>query len=186
MEFKNRNPKIYVIAGNARHGKDSLAQDILSYYELNGKKGINLQFSYYIKEYAKKVSDWNGNDEEKPREFLQQLGTDLIRHKIDETLFIRRMIEDIKVYSYFFDVITISDVRFDLELTSVKKTFENTELIKVIRPGVEDILGNLGNHETEKGLVKDELYDKIVYNDGSLEELKRKVYQMLEEEENEY
>lgn len=186
MEFKNRNPKIYMIAGHARNGKDSLAKAILSYYEKQKKRGINLQFSYYVKEYAKKISAWDGSEETKPRELLQNVGTELIRKKIDEELFIRRMIEDIKVYSYFFDVITISDTRFDLELIRLAETFSNIKRIKVIRPGVEDILGNLMQHETEKGLVNDEIYDMIINNDGSLEELERKAYQMLEGELDEY
>lgn len=186
MEFKNRNPKIYMVAGKARNGKDSIAQNIVSYYQLREKKTINLQFSSYIKEYAKKISDWDGREEEKPRELLQQLGTTLIRKKIDENFFIRRIIEDINVYSYFFDVIVLSDVRFDLELMQIKNAFQNVKRIKVVRPGVEQVLGNLKQHETENSLVNDELYDKIINNDGSLEELERKVYQMLEEENEEY
>ena len=85
MEFKNRNPLIYVIAGLARNGKDTIASDILNYYSKLGIKGINLQFSSYIKEYAKNISSWDGSDENKPRELLQQLGTELIRNKIIRT-----------------------------------------------------------------------------------------------------
>ena len=184
MEFQNRNPKIYVIAGHARNGKDSVASAILKEYEKNGKKGINLQFSYYIKEYVKKITDWDGNDDTKPREMLQQVGTELIRNQIDSTLFIRRIIDDIKVYSYFFDVITISDARFDKELESLKQVFPEIYCIRVQRPGFEQVLGKLENHDTEKGLVKVELYDKIICNDGSLEELGEKVKAMLEEEEH--
>lgn len=53
----------------------------------------------YIKEYAKRISDWDGNDETKPRTLLQVLGTDIIRNTIDDKFFINRTIEDIKVYS---------------------------------------------------------------------------------------
>ncbi len=180
MEFKNRNPLIYVIAGLARNGKDTIASDILNYYSKLGIKGINLQFSSYIKEYAKNISSWDGSDENKPRELLQQLGTELIRNKIDSKMFIKRMIDDIKVYSYFYDVITISDARFDVELESIKNAFNNVKCIRVIRPGFDNVLGKLENHVTEKGLVKDELYDKIINNDGSLEELDKKIIDMLE------
>ena len=47
--------------------------------ELYQEKMISLQYGSYIKEYAKKISNWDGNEETKPRELLQQLGTNIIR-----------------------------------------------------------------------------------------------------------
>ena len=38
-------------------------------------------------------------------EFAQELGTDVIRKYIDEDFFINRIIDDIKVYSYYFDAL---------------------------------------------------------------------------------
>ena len=46
--------KIFIICGKARHGKDTTAEIIDKYFEKNGKKVINLQYSSYLKEYAKK------------------------------------------------------------------------------------------------------------------------------------
>ena len=79
--------KIYVISGKARHGKDTVALDIKEIYEDKGLKVINLAYGSYIKEYAKKISNWNGSEESKPRELLQELGTDVIRKKIDNDFF---------------------------------------------------------------------------------------------------
>lgn len=184
MEFKKRNPKIYVIAGQARHGKDSLADAILNYYEEIGKEGIRLQFAYYIKEYAKKICDWDGSEENKPRELLQQLGTELVRKQIDEKLFINRTIQDIELYSYFFDVIVISDARYDLEIESIKKNFPSSQIIRVLRPNMEHVLGKLESHETERGLINDLLYDVVIHNDGSLEDLNKKVRTMIDKLEH--
>lgn len=83
MELKETPASTYIICGKARHGKDTIAEIIKEYYEQKNKKLINLQYSSYIKEYAKKISNWDGSEETKPRELLQQLGTNVIRQKID-------------------------------------------------------------------------------------------------------
>lgn len=180
MNVENKNPKIFVIAGQARQGKDTIAKIIRSYYEEKGMKAIDLDFAHYIKEYAMRITNWDGSEDLKPREFLQYLGTDLIRKEIDSDIFIRRIIEDIKVFSYFYDIITLSDARFDQEVISVKQTFSNVCTIKVVRPGNTDALGTLSNHSTEHGLTKDEYYDYILINDGTIDELKEKVVSLLE------
>lgn len=82
MEILIRNPKIFLIAGKARHGKDTVAQMIIEEYQKNNKKGLNLSLGSYIKMYAQKITDWDGNEETKPREVLQQLGTEIIRKKL--------------------------------------------------------------------------------------------------------
>lgn len=180
MKFENRNPKIYVIAGSARQGKDTVAKMIRNYYEKQGKKTIDMDFAHYIKEYAMKVTNWDGSEEEKPREFLQYLGTDLIRKEIDNDIFIRRIIEDVKVFSYFYDIITISDARFDHEVETLKRVFDNIYFIKIERPSCVSSLGKLGNHITENGLVRTDYYDTIIKNEGTIEELQEKVIKLLE------
>lgn len=180
MEFNNKNPKIFIIAGIARQGKDTVASMIHQYYEKEGKNCINLQISHYIKEYAKQISGWDGREETKPRELLQQLGTDLIRKNIDNELFIRRTVEDIKVYSYFYDIITLSDARFDYEVATLKEQFSYASFIKIERPNQVNDLGIFRNHATENGLQNDSYYDTILCNDGTLEDLNKKVVAMLE------
>ncbi len=51
----------------------------LEEYEKNGKKIIVTQLSKYIKYYAREMTGWNLTEEDKPRELLQQLGTNVIR-----------------------------------------------------------------------------------------------------------
>ena len=88
MNLEEKNPFIFIISGKARHGKDTVASMIRNAYEKIGLNTINLQYSTPIKEYAKKISNWDGSDETKPRELLQLLGTELIRQKIDFLFFV--------------------------------------------------------------------------------------------------
>ena len=179
--------KIYVISGKARHGKDTVAMDVKEIYEGKGLKVINLSYGSYIKEYAKKISNWDGTEETKPRELLQELGTDVIRKKIDNDFFVRRICEDIKVYSYYFDIITISDARFPNELEWPKKNFDNVINIRVIRDGYDSVLSEKEQkHLTEVALDEYNNYDYVIHNDGTLEDLRIKVSDVVRKVEHEY
>ena len=176
--------KIFVIAGKARHGKDTVAGYIKDYYA--NKKVINLAYGSYIKEYAKKISDWDGSDETKPRELLQELGTEVIRQKIDKDFFVKSICEDILVYSYYFDIITISDARFPDEIEWPKSRFENVISIKVVRDGYDTVLSKKEQkHLTEVALDEYNNYDYVIHNDGTLDDLKNKVFDLVRRIEDE-
>lgn len=184
MELRNSEAKIILIGGKARSGKDTIMSYLKSKYELDNKKVINLQISSYIKEYAKKISNWDGSDETKPRELLQELGTDIIRKNIDNLFFINRIIEDIKVYSYFFDVIIISDIRFPIEIDSIKSKYSNTISIGVKRPNINILTSNEESHITETSLDNYNNFDYTILNDKDLSELEKntyKIYMSMEE-----
>lgn len=182
MDFKFKNPKIYIFAGKARAGKDSCANYIREFCEKNHKEFLCLQYSSYLKDYAKKITDWDGNDETKPRQLLIDLGTNLIRDKIDRIMLVRRMIEDLQVMSYFFDIIVISDARLPEELDMPREKLDNVKVINVIRPNFENNLtAEQKTSLTEVGLDTYNDYDYEIINDGNLDDLKIKVIKMLEE-----
>ena len=173
--------KIFIISGKARHGKDTTANIIDNYYIKNGKKVINLQYSYYLKEYAKRITGWDGSDKTKPRELLQYLGTEFIRNEIDNLFFVNRMIEDIKVYSKYFDVATISDARLVEEIDELKKVFDDVCAIKVVRPNFDNGLSvEQQKHKTEIALDNYDKIDQVIFNDGTIEDLEKKVEKLLE------
>lgn len=181
MKIESKNPIIYIISGKARHGKSTTADIIHEYCESHNLKHIDLAYAMYIKEYAKKISNWDGNEETKPRALLQQLGTDIIRVKLGDEFFIKKMIDDIGVYSYFFDVITISDARFPKEIDLIKEHFPNVKTIHVVRPNFEnDLTSEQRNHPTETALDNYTNYDYEVINDAGLDELKQKVINIME------
>ena len=176
--------KIYVICGKARHGKDTTALAIKKAYK--DKKVINLSYGSYIKEFAKNISDWDGRDETKPRVLLQQLGTEVIRNKIDKNFFIKRLCNDIRVYSYYFDVITISDARFPDEIITPKKLFDNVITIKVVRSNFDTNLTlEEQKHSTETALDEFDDYDYVIENNDTIEELDKKVLKIVKEVEHE-
>lgn len=180
--MKRKEPYIFLIAGKARHGKDTVAAIIREYYLRNELKVDVLQFSYYLKDYVKRLSSWDGSDDTKAdyRGFMQELGTDVIRKEIDSKFFINRMIEDIKVYAYYCDVLTISDVRFPDEIDDIKKSFPNVISIYVNRPNFDSPLKSKEQkHITETALDNYNDFDYKIINDGTIDELKDKVLDII-------
>jgi len=91
------------------------------------------------------------------------------------------MIDDVQVYGYFFDVITVSDGRFVDEIVKLKEAYPNTVVIHVYRPNFESGLKKEElAHATEHGLDDFHDYDYEITNDGTLEDLRKKVFDILE------
>ena len=182
-----KDTKIFLLAGKARSGKDQTANFIKNIYEEKGKMVVMLGFGDYIKWYAQKITNWNGEDQTKPRELLQILGSDIVRNQINKDFFINRICEDIRVYKYFFDIIIITGARFPNELDIPKKLFKNVTIIKMDRPDFEnELTPKQREHITENALDHYSNYDYLLENNGDLEELKNKVQQLVEEVEHEH
>lgn len=178
MEYIKRNPKIIILTGKAQSGKNQTASIIKEYNEKQNKKTVIVAYAKYLKDYIKEITNWDGNEETKPRELLQQLGVELIKNKIDENMLINRIKEDIEVYSYFFDVIIISDARFKDEIESIKN--ENTIVLNIL--GKENNLTkDQKNHITETALDNYNKYDYIIENNKTLEDLKKQIKKIMEE-----
>ena len=175
--MKNKLKKIFIIAGKARQGKDTIYEYIKDYYK--DYKVLYLPNNYYMRDYAKRIMNWDGEDSTKPRELLIELA-DFARNNIDEHFYINRTIEDIMVFSNFYDIIVVPDARFPYELELPKEKIGNVITINVTRPNYEsELTSENKKHSTETSLDNFNNYDYKIINDGSLEELKNKVNEIL-------
>ena len=178
MEFKKNNIKVFAISGKARSGKDIVSKLIKEYY--SDRKVIIISFGHYIKDYVKRISGWDGSDENKPRDLLQQIGIELIKNKVNDKLFINRILEDIEIFSYFYDIIVIDDVRLVDELESLKEKVSDLISIRVNRENYEDYLtDSQKNHLTEIDLDNTHSFDYIVLNDNNYDNLKETINNIL-------
>lgn len=182
-EIKNRNPKIYLLSGKARHGKDTIASFLKEFYEKDNKKVIYSRAGKYIKFYVKEMTNWDGSEENKPRELLQVLGTEVIRNKLNKgEMLIERQLDDIEIYSYFYDAIIVPDIRLPREIDSVKEKFDNVVTIKINRINFEtDLTGNQKSHITETAMDNYNDFDYQLTN-YNLDKLKEDVYKIYKEE----
>ena len=180
MDIEQRNPKIFVVGGKAKHGKDTFSAYLKDVYERHGKKVIITQLAKYIKYYAREMTGWDLSEETKPREFLQQLGTTVIRQKLKkDDLFIKRMIDDIEIFSYFYDAIIISDIRLKKEINDLKAVYPNIKSIHIVRPDFDNgLTEEQKNHPTEIDLDDYNEFDIEVVNTtlDKLKESAEKIY----------
>lgn len=177
--------KIILIGGKANTGKDSTAEYIDEYYRSRGLDVVNIQIGYYIKMYAKEIAKWDGDNDTKPRQLLQDLGTELIRKQIDEYFFIKRIIQDIDVYSRYFDIITISDGRLPEEFASIKLAYPETVTVHITRPGYSSRLTKGQKAHITEALVDEIEYDYDIVNDGTLDDLQKKAIELVQTIEKE-
>ncbi len=164
MKFKKRNIKIFIISGRARSGKTETAKIIENFY--NDKKCITISFAYYLKDYIKRITGWDGSENTKPRELLQKLGIELIKNKINDKLLIARVLEDIEVFSYFYDIIIISDARLVEEIECIKDIYKECVCIRINRNYDNGLTNEEKRHITETGLDNYNKFDYIVDNDN--------------------
>ncbi len=169
--------KLFVLAGKARSGKDTTADIIEEYYK--NKKVIRRMYGAWLKEYAMLISNWSGSDEDKPRSLLQQLGVK--SREINPGYTIKRMEEDINILKDYFDIIIITDTRMENEITMPKEKFKECITIKLERPNYQSELSTKEkNNITETALDNYHNYDYILINDGSIDDLKTKITNILE------
>ena len=178
MEFIDHKPIIYVLSGKSGSGKSKSAEIIKDIYYKKNKKSIIVSYATPLKEYAKNILSWN-EEEEKPREFLQQVGVELIKNKIDKEFLIKRVIQDIKVYSYFYDVIIVSDARFVEEIECLK---EFDKVISIhINSNNNELTEKQKNHSTETGLDNYNNYNNIIDNNSTVYNLKEELESIVGE-----
>ena len=179
MEFIKRNVKIFIISGRARSGKTETAKIIENYYK--EKKCITISFAYYLKDYIKRITGWDGNENTKPRDLLQKLGIELIKNNIDDKLLINRVLQDIEVFSYFYDIIIISDARLVDEIEFIKKKYNDSISIRVNNMLDNNLSYKQKTHITETGLDNYINYDYIINNTDYIT-LKEEVENILRSE----
>lgn len=169
------------ITGYARHGKNTIG-DIL----VNNHNFIQLAFADKVKECAVAINPlvfhnirlaefvkdfgWEfakTNDE--VRRLLQHIGTEMGRNIFGESIWIdlvMRQIEPDKNY-------VITDVRFQNEVDAIH--LAGGEVWRIIRPFYENNVGT--RHISESGIGSLNT-DKVIINNGTIEDLENKVYEI--------
>ncbi len=176
--------KLYLICGKARQGKDTFAMYMKKYYEEMGQKVAILQLATPLKTLVKNHFGWDGSEETKPRELLQQLGTDIICNKLKKSdYFLERTLEDANIISHFFDVIIIADVRLPYEIEYIRKNVSDPVVIHIERKNtVSELTEDEKKHLTEIALDGYDDYDYKIMN-TTFEKLEEDAKNIIRNEE---
>ena len=168
--------RVFLIAGKAGCGKNEVANIIKNKLDNTVITG----FSKYIKLFALELTNWDGNDNNKPREFLQTMGDKLRACRKDYLT--KRIYEDIEIYkNEGISNIVISDVRLIDEIEYFKDK-EDLDVI-AIRVNCDSSKRCLSNEE-KKHITEIELdnyngFDYIIENKFN-EELEIQINNILE------
>ncbi len=175
--------KIFLVSGASRHGKDTIGNFICDYCKENNIKVCRTQIAKYLKMYVKDYFGWDGSEETKPRTLLQELGTDVIRGKLNKPYFFaNRTVEDLDILSHFFDVAVVTDIRVPLEIESIKEHFDDVVVIKVERINYEtEMTKEQQQHKIENAMNDYHDYNYILIND-TLDKLQKDVIEVLRKE----
>ncbi len=176
--------KIYVIGGKAKSGKNTFGEYLREELKEYGYKPCVMHITEPLYEYARNYFEWNERDSEKPREFLQKMGIEIIRDKMGKKDFLlNRLYEDIEILSNFFDVFIITDARLIHEFESIKDKYDDVVTIKLIRRNYNDELtAEEEEHITEQEIKNYNDFDYIIENDN-IDDLKRSALEIVRSEE---
>ena len=118
------------------------------------------------------------------RDFLQKLGTDAMREGLHENVWVNALMSDYhppKMDQYYPSKWIITDMRFPNEMDAVKDKQGIT--IHVSKGYVlTGDLENLNNIHASETALDGYIFDYYIVNDGTIEELIKKVRQILKEE----
>lgn len=174
---------IFLISGRAQNGKGTVSKILKEKLEDKNFKVCEIQIMRTLKGYLKDYFNWDGKEGTKPRKMLQEIGTDLIREKLNKPYFhIDRLTEDIEVLSNFFNVFIVNDIRLPLEIETIKERFSNVISINVTREGYLSPLEPTEQvHITELALNNYKNFNYEIVN-SSLNELEDDIIRIIDSE----
>ena len=175
--------KIFLLAGKAGCGKDLLGRYMKTKYDFKGDSTCILHITTPLYEYAKNYFSWSGDMREKPREFLQEMGIEVIRNTLHkDTFLVDRLCEDIDILKHYFDVFIITNGRLVSEFNVLKESFPDIKIIYVIRENYDNQLTEKErNHITETDMENYTDYDYVIKNTNK-EELFKEADKIISEE----
>ena len=158
--------------------KNKFAKLIKEYYIYKLEECAITSYSKYIKNFALELTNWDGTESNKPRDFMQRLGDDM--RKNDPNFLVSNMIKDITIYQKDVENVVISDVRMPNEIEEIKNSFENVYAFYIVNQfGSSKLTIEQQSHITEVALEDYPDFDYIIANDD-LSKLKEKVFAILD------
>lgn len=165
--------KVITISGKAQHGKDTTAGMLREILEGDGHSVRVMHYADLLKFMCKAFFDWSGEKDKTGRQILQYVGTDVIRAKrpnfwVD---FIKSVLE---LFPDEWEYVIIADTRFPNEVDTMKHSFDTTH-VRVFRTNFTSPLSPEQQAHTSETALDTYDYDYAIVNDGTLEDLRKRV-----------
>lgn len=167
--------KVIAISGHAGHGKDTVAQFLKTELENAGTKVLITHYADLLKYICKTYFDWDGEKDEKGRELLQYVGTDVVRLK-DPDFWVDFVSDILTLFDKRWDFVLIPDARFPNEINRLKEKGFDTIHVRVIRPKFAGKLTAEQKAHPSETALDETPSDVVILNEGSLGDLRRQVH----------
>ena len=132
-------PKLILISGKARNGKDTAAEYFKNKIIEFGKKVAILHYADLLKYLCKQYFEWDGQKDDKGRTILQYVGTNIVRDR-NPDFWVKMADEIITNVLFDKDFIIIPDCRFPNEMDYWQDTDYETISLRMIRTNYESEL----------------------------------------------
>jgi len=171
--------KVILISGHAQNGKDTIASLLENELTASGRKVLVAHYADLLKYICKTLFNWNGQKDEKGRRLLQYVGTDVIREK-RPSYWVDFIADMLDLFGDNWDYVLIPDTRFPNEVERIVEKFDSIH-IRVVRENfVSPLTPEQQMHPSETALDNCDP-DVLIYNDGSIQELKETIHYLISE-----
>lgn len=172
--------KVILISGKAQNGKDTVAGILQKKLTADSNRVLITHYADLLKYICRSYFGWDGNKDERGRQMLQYVGTDVIR-KQNPTLWVDFVAMMLKYFHENWEYVIIPDCRFPNEITAMIENGFDTIHLRVIRDNFESPLtAEQQEHPSETALDNTEP-DFYIKNDGSLDKLNDTIIEWIKE-----
>lgn len=172
--------KVILISGKAQNGKDTTASILKQTLVDNGDRVLITHYADLLKYICTNYFGWDGKKDDKGRQMLQYVGTDVIR-KQNPTLWVDFVAMILKYFKGNWDYVIIPDCRFPNEITRMIEAGFDTIHLRVHRPNFESPLTQEQQNHPSETALDDFGADVYIENDSTLTDLKYKIRKWVEE-----
>jgi hypothetical protein len=146
-----------------------------------GERVLVEAFANSLKDICARHFGYKGVKDQEDRDILIRIGTDIAR-KNNPDIWVNIINEIIWAFRTEYDYFVISDCRFINECTVLQDNGYSVISVKIERPNFDNGLSiDQKNHLSESSM-NDYEFDYIIINDGTLEDLERKVDKFIKTE----
>jgi hypothetical protein len=169
--------KVICISAKARHGKDTAAEIMKEYLEMQGKKVLITHFADLLKYLCKSLFNWDGQKDERGRTLLQYIGTDVVGKK-NPAYWAQFISGVLSMFENEWDYVLIPDCRYPVEIATMERTFDTT-IVRVERPNFDNGLTEAQKNHPSEVDMDNYPFDYKILNNGTLEELRQEIYNFM-------
>lgn len=171
-----------LFSGKAGVGKSFSAKLMAQQLLAQGYTPIIMPLAFSVKHIAKIGFDWDGNKDPKGRKLLQEIGG--IGREYNKDIWVKKVIDEYvpKQINYPLDFLLIDDWRFPNEREYIAENgLYSVYTIRICSPNRESLWGTPQYNDVSETALDKEIFDYIIRNEGSVDELKLILKDIAEE-----